>query len=73
VQHLIDAGVSCNACVSISFSDAEGIKFVEKKVDSMYLCIIRSLEFEKIKLFPKVGKRLIAEGLKANQGISCAT
>jgi hypothetical protein len=39
----------------------------------MYLCIIRSLEFEKIKLFPKVGKRLIAEGLKANQGISCAT
>ena len=28
LQHLIDAGVSCNACVSISFSDAEGIKSV---------------------------------------------
>jgi hypothetical protein len=64
--------VSCNACVSISFSDADGIKSVEKKLESKHPGILRSLELERIKLFPKVRKRLSAEGLIANRGVSCA-
>ena len=73
LQHLIDAGVSCNACVSVSFSDAAGLKAVEKKLESMHPGILKSLELERIKLFPKVRKRLMSEGLIANQGVSCAT
>ena len=64
--------MSCNACVSISFSDADGIKSVEKKLESKHPGILRSLELERIKLFPKVRKRLSAEGLIANRGVSCA-
>jgi len=73
LQHLIEAGVSCNACVSISFSDAEGIKSVEKKLESIHPGILRSLELERIKLFPKVRKRLASEGLAANGGVSCVS
>ena len=32
LKHLIDAGVSCNACVMISFSDDDDIRSVEKKL-----------------------------------------
>ena len=71
LQHLIDAGVSCNACVSVSFSDAAGIKSVEKKLETMHPGIIKSLELERIKLFPKVRRRIQNEGLVANKGISC--
>ena len=73
LQHLIEAGVSCNACVSVSFSDAEGIKSVEKKLESMHPGILKSLELEKIKLFPKVRKRLMSEGIRANCGVSCVS
>jgi uncharacterized Fe-S cluster-containing radical SAM superfamily protein len=72
LQHLIDAGVSCNACVSVSFSDAEGIKSVEEKLKSIHPGITKSLELEKIKLFPKVRNRLKSEGLVANYGVSCS-
>ena len=71
LQHLIDAGVSCNACVSVSFSDAAGIKSVEKKLETMHPGILKSLELERIKLFPKVQRRIQNEGLVANKGISC--
>ena len=71
LQPLIDAGVSCNACVSVSFSDAAGIKSVEKKLETMHPGIIKSLELERIKLFPKVRRRIQNEGLVANKGISC--
>ena len=71
LQHLIDAGVSCNACVSVSFSDAAGIKSVEKKLETMHPGILKSLELERIKLFPKVRRRIQNEGLVANKGISC--
>ena len=71
LQHLINAKVSCNACVSVSFSDAAGRACVESKLESIHPGILRSLEFEKIKLFPKVRKRLLNEGLVANKGISC--
>ena len=73
LKYLIDAKVSCNACVSVSFSDAEGIKSVEKKLESMHPGILRSLELERIKLFPKVRKRLSSEGIRANCGVSCVS
>jgi uncharacterized Fe-S cluster-containing radical SAM superfamily protein len=72
LENLIDAKVSCNACVSVSFSDAAGRAFVEKKLELIHPGILQSLEFERIKLFPKVRKRLFKEGLVANRGISCA-
>ena len=71
LQHLIEAGISCNACVSVSFSDAEGVRSVKQKLISIHSGILRSLELERIKLFPKVRKRLSSEGLKANKGVSC--
>ena len=71
LQHLICEGVSCNACVSVSFSDSKGIKSVEKKLESVHPGILKSMEMERIKLFPKVRKRLMSEGLVANGGVSC--
>ena len=71
LQHLIGEGVSCNACVSVSFSDSKGIKSVEKKLESVHPGILKSMEMERIKLFPKVRKRLMSEGLVANGGVSC--
>jgi hypothetical protein len=44
---------------------------VEKKLESMHPGILSSLELEKIKLFPKVRKRLKESGLIANRGVSC--
>jgi uncharacterized Fe-S cluster-containing radical SAM superfamily protein len=72
LKYLIDAGVSCNACVSVSFSDREGISGIEKTLCSIHPGMLKSLELERIKLFPKVRKRLSAEGLIANRGVSCA-
>jgi len=72
MSHLIEAKVSCNACVSVSFSDEDGKREVQKKLSNIHAGILKSLELEQIKLFPKVRKRLAAEGLVANRGISCA-
>ena len=71
LKHLIDAGVSCNACVSISFSDTNGINEIKGRLASIHMGILKSLELEKIKLFPKVRKRLAKEDLVANKGVSC--
>jgi uncharacterized Fe-S cluster-containing radical SAM superfamily protein len=73
LQHLIDAGVSCNACVSVSFSDVQGIKSVEKQLESINLGIVTSTEIERIKLFPEVRKRLMSEGIRANCELSCVS
>lgn len=70
LHNLIDAGVSCNACVSVSFSDAQRIKSVEGKLESIHFGIIKSRELEKLKLFQKVRNRLESEGLVANHGVS---
>jgi len=66
LKHLIDAGVSCNACVMISFSDEAGIQAVEKKLFETHPGLLKSLEKEHITLFPKVAKRLSKNGLKPN-------
>ena len=64
LRHLIDAGVSCNACLMASFSDEDGIAHVKKKLSDVHPGILKSLEIEKITLFPKVAKRLGEKGLK---------
>ena len=72
LKHLIDAKVSCNACVSVSFSDKQGIAGIKQRLCKIHFGILKSLELERIKLFPKVKKRLAANGLSANRGVSCA-
>jgi uncharacterized Fe-S cluster-containing radical SAM superfamily protein len=48
LKHLIDAGVSCNACVMISFSDEEGIRKVERKLFETHPGLLKALEKERI-------------------------
>ena len=64
LQNLIDEGVSCNACLMASFSDKEGVDRVRGKLHGIHPGILKSLEIEKITLFPKVAQRLSASGLK---------
>ena len=62
--HLIDAGVSCNACVMVSFSTDEGIASVKEQLAQVHPGILKSVELEKITMFPKVAERLAKAGLK---------
>ncbi len=71
LTNLINAGVSCNACLMSSFSDQDGIESVKKKLANIKPGILKSLEIEKIKLFPKVRKRLNKHNLTANKSRSC--
>ena len=66
LKNLIDAGVSCNACVMISFSDDDGIRNVEQKLFELHPGLLKSLEKERITPFPKVAERLAKNGLKPN-------
>ena len=59
----IDAGVSCNACVMISFSTPEGVADVKQRLAIVHPGILKSLELEKITMFPKVVERLAKAGL----------
>ena len=63
LKYLIDAGVSCNACVSISFSTLDGIASVKEQLFKLWPGLLKSLELEKIKKFPKVKGRLEASGI----------
>ncbi len=72
LKALIDAGVSCNACLMASFSDAQGIAAVKARLSAIAPGILKSLEIERINQFPKVRKRLSEYGLIPNRGISCA-
>ena len=60
---LIDAGVSCNACLMVSFSNEKTIKEAKARLVAVHVGILKSLELEKIKLFPKVRQRLAKYGL----------
>ena len=62
--YLIEAGVSCNACLMASFSDDAGINRVKQRLMDVHPGILKSLEIEKITMFPKVAERLSAKGLK---------
>ena len=58
LEHLINAGVSCNACLMVSFSSAEDIKTAEQRLSDIRPGLLKSLEKEHITLFPKVYQRL---------------
>ena len=64
LEHLIDSGVSCNACVMVSFSSEEGIADVKRQLANVHPGILKSIELEKITMFPKVAERLAKNGLK---------
>ena len=66
LKNLIDQEVSCNACVMVSFSDQRDIERVKEKLFSVSPGILKSLELEEIKLFPKVAKRLSKSNLIRN-------
>ena len=65
LQLLIEAGVSCNACLSVSFSDTRSIESAKARLHHMWPGLLKSLEVERIKLFPKVKQRLETHGLLA--------
>jgi uncharacterized Fe-S cluster-containing radical SAM superfamily protein len=73
LRMLIQAGVSCNACLMVSFSDEVSVAIAKDRLYQLHPGILKSLELEKIKLFPKVLMRVSEHGLRANQGVSCAT
>jgi len=58
LEHLMEAGVSCNVCLSISFSSPENIKKAEARLFEIRPGLLKSLEKEHITLFPKVYRRL---------------
>ena len=59
LEALIEAGISCNACLSVSFSEEESIKVAKRRLYNLWPGLLKSLEVERIKLFPKVRQRLI--------------
>ena len=58
LDNLINAGVSCNACVMVSFSSSDTIRKAEEKLALIRPGLLKSLEKEHITLFPKVYQRL---------------
>ncbi len=64
LKNLIDAGVSCNACLSLSFSTEAGLDEAKLRLAELHPGLLISLEEEYITLFPKVAKRLRDEGLR---------
>ena len=64
LRHLIDAGVSVNACIMASFSTEDGIAQAKNRLEIMHPGILKSLEIERITLFPKVAERLAKKNLK---------
>ncbi len=64
LKNLIDAGVSCNACLSLSFSTEAGLAEAKLRLAKIHPGMLISLEEEYITLFPTVAKRLRDEGLR---------
>ncbi|MDP6531070.1 MAG: radical SAM protein [Arenicellales bacterium] len=64
LKNLINAGVSCNACLSLSFSTGAGLAEAKLRLAEIHPGLLISLEEEYITLFPKVAKRLREEGIK---------
>ena len=65
LRSLIEEKISCNACLSVSFSEKRSIKSAKERLHDMWPGLLKSLEVERIKLFPKVKQRLITHGLLA--------
>ena len=58
LDYLIDAGVSCNACVMVSFSNKSSIAEVKEKLYDVWPGLLKSVEMENITLFPKEAESL---------------
>ena len=58
LEYLMNAGVSCNVCLMVSFSSTKDIKKAEQRLTEIRPGLLKSLEKEHITLFPKVLKRL---------------
>ena len=71
LKNLVDAGVSVNACLMVSFSDENTMKQAREKLFDTHPGLLKSVELERIKQFPRVRARLNKNNLKANQQISC--
>ncbi len=67
LEYLINAGVSCNACVNTSFSDDSSIVEIKERLAKIKPGILKSLELEWITMFPKVAERLSTYGLEAKK------
>ena len=67
INNLIENKVSCNACLSISFSKEDDINIAKQKLYKIAPGILKSLELEYITLFPKVLKELTKHKLKPNK------
>ena len=67
LDSLIENKVSCNACLSISFSKKNDIDKAKQKLYNIAPGILKSLELEYITLFPKVLKELNKYKLKPNK------
>ena len=65
--YLIDNKVSCNACISVSFSNKDSISIAEEKLYNIRPGLLKSLEKEYITLFPKVKNRLEKYGVLPNK------
>jgi len=63
LTHLMDAGVSCNVCLSLSFSTQAGLEDAKRRLADIRPGLLKSLETEYITLFPKVAKRLHDAGI----------
>ena len=72
IKSLLKYGISFNVCVVASFSNENGIKTVKRKMFEILPGILKSLEIEKIKSFPKVKERLKKYRLIPNHNVSCA-
>ena len=66
LEALIEAGISCNACLSVSFSNEASIKVAKRRLYDLWPGLLKSLEVERIRLFPKVRKRLHEHDLLKN-------
>ena len=66
LEYLMNAGVSCNVCLMVSFSSKENIKRAEQRLREIRPGLLKSLEKEHITLFPKVLKRLKKHDMMPN-------
>jgi len=64
LRNLINSGVSCNACLMVSFSDKKGVADAKQKLFQIHPGLLKSLELESITMFPKVAERLKQHNLR---------
>ncbi len=63
LQNLVDNDCSCRAAVIRDFLEEDSEKELRKKLGKIRLRLARDLEFEKLKLYPHVKKRLKKHGI----------